>query len=95
MELLKVRLRKYPIKNYKYPILKSKLETKNMATKKVTYKEAITEIEEILEKIENEELDVDELAEQVNRVSALITICKDKLHKTEAEVEKILKDMNQ
>ena len=38
-----------------------------MATKKVTYKEAIKEIEEILEKIENEELDVDELAEQVSR----------------------------
>jgi exodeoxyribonuclease VII small subunit len=66
-----------------------------MATKKVTYKEAIAEIEEILEKIENEELDVDELAEQVTRVSALITICKDKLHKTEEEVEKILKEMNQ
>jgi exodeoxyribonuclease VII small subunit len=66
-----------------------------MATKKVTYKDAIAEIEEILEKIENEELDVDELSEQVTRVSALITICKDKLHKTEAEVEKILKEMNQ
>ena len=80
--------------------LKSALESdnlklKNMATKKVTYKEAITEIEEILEKIESEELDVDELAEQVTRVSALITICKDKLHKTEEEVEKILKEMNQ
>ena len=71
------------------------LKLKNMATKKATYKEAITEIEEILEKIESEELDVDELAEQVTRVSALITICKDKLHKTEEEVEKILKDMNQ
>jgi exodeoxyribonuclease VII small subunit len=79
--------------NLKLGILNLKL--KNMATKKVTYKEAITEIEEILEKIENEELDVDELAEQVNRVSALITICNDKLHKTESEVEKILKDMNQ
>jgi exodeoxyribonuclease VII small subunit len=65
-----------------------------MATKKVTYKEAITEIEEILEKIESEELDVDELAEQVSRVSALIAICKDKLHKTEEEVEKILKEMD-
>lgn len=70
------------------------LNSKNMATKKVTYKEAITEIEEILEKIENEELDVDELAEQVSRVSALIAICKDKLHKTEAEVEKILNEMD-
>jgi len=65
-----------------------------MAIKKVTYKEAITEIEEILEKIENEELDVDELSEYVNRVSVLIGLCKEKLHKTEAEVEKILNDMN-
>jgi exodeoxyribonuclease VII small subunit len=30
-----------------------------MATKKITYKEAILEIEDILKKIENEELDVD------------------------------------
>jgi exodeoxyribonuclease VII small subunit len=66
-----------------------------MATKKVTYKEAINEIEEILEKIENQELDVDELSEQVSRVSVLIGICKDKLQKTEAEVEKILNDMAQ
>lgn len=65
-----------------------------MATKKVTYKEAILEIEEILKKIENEELDVDELSEQVNRVSVLIGLCKDKLHKTEAEVEKILNEMD-
>lgn len=66
-----------------------------MSTKKITYKEAISEIEEILEKIENEELDVDELSEHVSRVSVLIKLCKDKLHKTESEVEKILKDMNQ
>ncbi|MGE5427383.1 MAG: exodeoxyribonuclease VII small subunit, partial [Methylococcaceae bacterium] len=65
-----------------------------MATKKVTYKEAILEIEDILKKIENEELDVDELSEHVSRVSVLIGICKDKLHKTEAEVEKILNDMD-
>ena len=64
-----------------------------MAVKKITYKEAISEIEEILEKIENEELDVDELAEKVNRVSALLKICKDKLYKTNEQVEQILKEM--
>ena len=42
-----------------------------MAAKKVSYSEAMAEIEEILEKIENEELDVDELAEKVKRVSVL------------------------
>jgi exodeoxyribonuclease VII small subunit len=66
-----------------------------MATKKVTYNEAISEVEEILEKIENEELDVDELAEKVKRVSALLKICKDKLLKTNEQVEQILKEMEE
>lgn len=66
-----------------------------MATKKLTYNEAITEIEEILDKIENEELDVDELAEKVKRVSTLLKICKDKLHKTNDQVEQILKEMEE
>ncbi len=66
-----------------------------MVTKKVTYNEAISEIEEILEKIENEELDVDELAEKVKRVSALLKICKDKLLKTNEQVEQILKEMEE
>jgi exodeoxyribonuclease VII small subunit len=62
---------------------------------KITYKEAVAEIEEILEKIENEELDVDELAEKVKRVSVLLKICKDKLVKTNEQVEQILKDMEE
>ena len=64
-----------------------------MTKKKVSYNEAIAEIEEILQKIENEELDVDDLSEKVKRVSALIKICKEKLYKTEEEVEKILKEI--
>jgi exodeoxyribonuclease VII small subunit len=64
-----------------------------MATKKVTYNEAISEIEEILENIENEELDVDELAEKVKRVSQLLKICKEKLQTTNEQVEQILKEM--
>lgn len=64
-----------------------------MATKKVSYSEAMAEIEEILEKIENEELDVDELAEKVKRVSTLLKTCKDKLTKTNEQVEQILKEM--
>ena len=64
-----------------------------MATKKVSYNGAMLEIEEILEKIENEELDVDELAEKVKRVSVLLKICKDKLHKTNEQVEQVLKEM--
>lgn len=61
--------------------------------KKITYSEAMAEIEDILEKIENEELDVDELAEKVKRVSVLLKTCKDKLTKTNQQVEQILKEM--
>ncbi|WP_163717153.1 exodeoxyribonuclease VII small subunit [Mangrovibacterium lignilyticum] len=66
-----------------------------MAPKKVSYKEAVEEIDEILEKIENEELDVDELSDKVKRVSVLIKFCKEKLHKTQSEVENILKEMEE
>ncbi|WP_372775577.1 exodeoxyribonuclease VII small subunit [Mangrovibacterium sp.] len=66
-----------------------------MAAKKMSYKEAVEEIDEILEKIENEELDVDELSEKVKRVSVLIKFCKEKLHTTQTEVENILKEMEE
>jgi exodeoxyribonuclease VII small subunit len=65
-----------------------------MNKKKGTYKEAITEIEEILSQIENNELDVDELSEKVKRVTLLINLCKDKLKNTEEEIEKILREIN-
>lgn len=65
-----------------------------MAVKKQTYREAITEIEEILSSIENDELDVDELAEKVNKVTLLLKFCKDKLYKTQEEVEKALKELD-
>lgn len=67
-----------------------------MATKKpISYAEAISEIEEIVNKIENQELDVDELTEKVKRASQLIKICKNKLYKTEEEVQHILDEMEE
>ncbi len=66
-----------------------------MAKKILSYAEAIAEIEGIVEKIENNELDVDDLAENVKRVAELIKLCKAKLRATEEEVEKILKDFEE
>lgn len=65
-----------------------------MAQKKQTYREAINEIEEILDKIENDELDVDELVEKVKKVTELLRFCKDKLYATQDEVEKALKEID-
>ena len=65
-----------------------------MEKKKLTYKEAIAEIEEILEKLENEELDIDELAVKVKRVSVLLKFCKEKLTLTDKEIQSIIEDLD-
>ena len=66
-----------------------------MAKKDISYSEALAQIEAIVEKIENNELDVDELAQNVKKVSELIKLCKAKLRSTEEEVEQILKDFDE
>ncbi|MDY0201105.1 MAG: exodeoxyribonuclease VII small subunit [Bacteroidales bacterium] len=66
-----------------------------MAKKNISYSEALAEIELIVEKIENNELDIDDLAQNVRRVAELIKFCKAKLKSTEEEVEKILKDFDE
>ncbi len=67
---------------------------KNNNMKKLTYEKAIAELEEIVNKIESEEISVDELSEKVKRASELIKICKAKLFSTEEEVNKILKEIS-
>ncbi|MEG1612272.1 MAG: exodeoxyribonuclease VII small subunit [Alistipes sp.] len=61
-----------------------------MAKNEITYTEAMTEIEQILARFRNEEMDVDSLATQVKRATELITLCKERLSKVEANVKKIL-----
>ncbi len=61
-----------------------------MGKKELTYTEATAEIERILARLRNEEMDVDDLAAQVARATELIAHCKEKLFKTEAEVNRIL-----
>lgn len=58
--------------------------------KKINYKDAIEELEQILSSIDNESVDVDELSEKVKRASLLLKLCSDKLKLTEKEVAKIL-----
>ena len=62
---------------------------------KLSYKEAMAEIEQILASLEENKLDVDELGAKVKRVSELIAFCKAKLHDTEEDVENILKTMEE
>ncbi|MDR1672926.1 MAG: exodeoxyribonuclease VII small subunit [Bacteroidales bacterium] len=61
-----------------------------MGKKDISYREATNEIEAILEKIENGEIDIDELAKEIERAASLLQICKEKLFRTEQEVENII-----
>ena len=53
------------------------------------YEEAMAQIEAIVHKMENNELNIDELAAQLKTAQRLIKFCKDKLTKTEEELSKI------
>lgn len=49
------------------------------------------QLEDIAAKMENGELDIDSLCEKLKTAQKLIAQCKDKLTKTDAEINKILK----
>jgi exodeoxyribonuclease VII small subunit len=63
-----------------------------MTKQKLSYSEAVAEIEAILGQIEEGKLDVDELAEKVSRVTELLKVCRDKLYLTEKQIGEILEE---
>lgn len=64
-----------------------------MAKQTKTYSESIVEIEQILEEIENNDMDIDILSQKVESAAKLIRICKEKLLKTDANLQKILDEI--
>ena len=61
---------------------------------KITYVEALQELQTIVSEIEQGEISVDELSEKVKRAALLIKLCKSKLSTTEEDVNKILKELD-
>lgn len=64
-----------------------------MTKKQITYSEAIAEIEDIMAKIERNELGIDQLTDSIKRVSTLVRFCKAKLYETEEEVNNLLSEL--
>ena len=58
-----------------------------------SYEAAYKELTEIASSIESEMVSVDQLAVQVKRAAELVAFCQSRLRSTEAEVEKIIKQM--
>ena len=60
--------------------------------KEVKYEEALKQLEDIVGKMESDELDIDSLGQQLKAAQKLIKLCRDKLAKTDADIKKILDD---
>lgn len=61
--------------------------------KKTTYTDAMTELETIVTKLQNEEVEIDELKALVARSSELLAQCKKTLQETDEEVKKIIENL--
>lgn len=58
----------------------------------IKYEQAMKELEDIVRKMENDQLDIDSMTTQLKRAKTLIATCKQRLVDTEEEIKKILDD---
>ncbi|PJA73304.1 exodeoxyribonuclease VII small subunit [bacterium CG_4_9_14_3_um_filter_65_15] len=65
-------------------------EKKPIPPRKLSFGEAVTEVEEILARLEDDEVDIDLLGQEVARAVALLQVCREKLTKTEGEVRDLV-----
>lgn len=61
-----------------------------MAVKKETYTEAMKRLEDIVSRIESDELDIDQLRENLREAQKLVKYCRDKLYKADEEIKRML-----
>ena len=61
-----------------------------MAAKKQTYEQAMKRLEEIVSRIDSNELDIDSLGVNLKEAQELIKFCRGKLYKADEEIKKML-----
>ncbi|MBV5281913.1 MAG: exodeoxyribonuclease VII small subunit [Paludibacter sp.] len=65
-----------------------------MSKTKLTYTEAVAELETILAELENNsEINMDLISEKVKRAAVLMEFCKKQLHQLDEDLEKIMTDL--
>jgi exodeoxyribonuclease VII small subunit len=61
-----------------------------------SYEEALQELQKIVKELENREIKIDDLTSKVSYAKQLVEFCREKLSKTEEEINKIIRpDSNQ
>ena len=54
------------------------------------YEAAFAELQTIVRKMENDELDIDQMAQQLKEAQQLIKLCKDRLTKVDADIKAVM-----
>jgi exodeoxyribonuclease VII small subunit len=67
---------------------------KNDDLEKIGYEDAVSELEEILEELEGDDIDVDKLAERVKRASDLVKACRDRIAAAKLHVERVVAEVD-
>ena len=66
-----------------------------MSKLKLSYTEAVDELESILAELENnQEVNMDVISVKVKRAAVLMDLCKKQLHEMDGELEKIMEQLN-
>lgn len=66
----------------------------NTQDNNMTYTQAITELEEIVKKMQSPECSIDNLSQYTARSLQLLKVCKAKLTQTDEELRKVLAEMS-
>ena len=60
--------------------------------KNLNYEEAVKQLEEIVEKMESGELDLDSMTTQLKKAQELVKLCKNRLMQTDKDIQGLLED---
>lgn len=63
-----------------------------MSKEKMTYEQALKDLNEIVGQLERKEVKIDDLSETVAKAKTLVDFCREKLERTEADIKKIIDD---
>ena len=65
-----------------------------MQDEQLTYTSAIKELEEIVQKLQRPDCEIDQLCQLTERSVQLLAFCKDKLTKTDEQLVKLLEGLD-
>lgn len=61
-----------------------------MTKQELKYEDAVRQLETIVDKLESNELGIDQLSSELKKAQQLVKLCKEKLTKTDNDIKKLL-----